>query len=385
MEKIKVLQVNKLYYPEIGGIEKTLKQLSEGLSKQNDLEVLVCQKKGRGVIEWVNGVKVYRAGSFGVVSSVPISISFIWKFRKMTKNKDLVHLHLPFPLGDLACLLSGYKGKVIAYWHSDVVKQKGWMLLYRPLMVRFLKRTDIILVGALGIARGSKYLQPYLGKCREVPFAVEDSIFKSGEQYLLRNGYKRNQKGLSFLFVGRLVYYKGCSVLVEAFSKMSGNSELTIVGSGDLELELMEQCRELKIESRVHFIGNAPEEKLIKFFERADVFVLPSIERSEAFALVQLEAMAYGIPVINTNLPSGVPEVSIHKQTGLTVEPNSPVQLKEAMEWMERHPEERIEMGKAARKRVAENYTQQRMIYNLQKVYNELMEDGLEKHGENSI
>ncbi len=375
MEKIKVLQVNKLYYPEIGGIEKTLLQLSEGLSKQNDIEVLVCQKKGRGIVEWVNGVKVYRAGSFGVVSSVPISISFLWRFRKMVKSKDIVHLHLPFPLGDLACLLSGYKGKVIVYWHSDVVKQKGWMLLYRPIMTLFLKRTDIILVGALGVARGSKYLQPYLKKCREAPFAVEDSILGAGEQYLLNYGYERHQTKLNFLFVGRLVYYKGCSVLIEAFSKMSGNSELTIVGSGDLKSELKEQCKKLKIENRIHFMGNASEEKLRKVFECADVFVLPSIERSEAFALVQLEAMAYGIPVINTNLPSGVPEVSIHRQTGLTVEPNSPIQLKEAMEWMERYPEERIKMGKAARKRVVENYTQERMICNLQQIYNELMGD----------
>lgn len=380
MEKIKVLQVNKLYYPEIGGIEKTLQQLSEGLSKQNDLEVLVCQKKGRGLSECINGVRVYRAGSFGVVSSVPISITFIWKFRKMSKNKDIVHLHLPFPLGDLACLLSGYKGKVIVYWHSDVVKQKGWMLLYKPLMVQFLKRADVILVGALGIAKGSKYLQPYLGKCREVPFAVEDCILELGGQYLLKYGYKRNQKELSFLFVGRLVYYKGCSVLIEAFSKMNSNSELNIVGSGDLEIELKDQCRKLNIENRVHFIGNASEEKLRMLFECADVFVLPSIERSEAFALVQLEAMAYGIPVINTNLPSGVPEVSIHNQTGLTVEPNNSVQLREAMEWMERNPKERIEMGKAARYRVAENYTQERMLNDLQKVYNELMEDRLKKY-----
>lgn len=385
MEKIKVLQVNKLYYPEIGGIEKTLQQLSEGLSKQNDLEVLVCQKKGRGVSECINGVRVYRASSFGVVSSVPISITFIWKFRKMSKNKDIVHLHLPFPLGDLACLLSGYKGKVIVYWHSDVVKQKGWMLLYKPLMVRFLKRADVILVGALGIAKGSKYLQPYLGKCREVPFAIEDRKLELGGQYLLKHGYKRNQKELSFLFVGRLVYYKGCSVLIEAFSKMNSNSELNIVGSGDLEIDLKDQCRKLNIENRVHFIGNASEEKLRLHLECADVFVLPSIERSEAFALVQLEAMAYGIPVINTNLPSGVPEVSIHNETGLTVEPNNSVQLREAMEWMERNPRERIEMGKAARYRVAENYTQKRMLNNLQEVYNELMEDRLKKYDENSV
>ena len=78
MEKIKVLQVNKLYYPEIGGIEKTLQQISEGLQQEPDIDikVLVCRKKGRGQTDCVNGVKVHRSGSFGVLASVPLSLSF---------------------------------------------------------------------------------------------------------------------------------------------------------------------------------------------------------------------------------------------------------------------------------------------------------------------
>ena len=184
MKKIKVLQVNKLYYPEVGGIEKTLQHIAEGLKDITDLEVLVCRKKGRGKAENVNGVKVYRAGSLGVISSVPISFPFLWKLRKMSKNQDIVHFHLPFPLGDLGCLLSGYKGKIVAYWHSDVVKQKKWMILYRPVMEAFLKRADVILLGAMGIARGSLYLQPYLDKCRVVPFAVNEGILQAGGAYL---------------------------------------------------------------------------------------------------------------------------------------------------------------------------------------------------------
>ena len=131
MKKIKVFQVNKLYYPEVGGIEKTLQQISEGLNEKTDLEVLVCQKKGRGISERVNKVQVHRAGSFGVIASVPISFSFIWKLRRMSQDVDLIQFHMPFPLGDLACLLSGYKGKVAASWHSDVVKQKKWMIFYQ--------------------------------------------------------------------------------------------------------------------------------------------------------------------------------------------------------------------------------------------------------------
>lgn len=378
MGKIKILQVNKLYYPEIGGIEKTLQQISEGLSKDPavDLKVLVCQKKGKGQINDVNGVEIHRAGSLGVVASVPISFSFIWKLRKMAKGMDVIQFHLPFPLGDLACLMSGYQGKVVAYWHSDVVKQKKWMLLYRPVMERFLKRADVILVGAEGIINGSKYLKPYREKCKVVPFAVSDEILRAGGEYLCKNGHniQTGNKQLKFLFIGRLVYYKGCSVLIEAFARVKSDAALTIIGDGILKEELIQQAEMQGVTNRVNFLGHVSDEKIRECMEEADVFVLPSVERSEAFGLVQLEAMAYGKPVINTSLPSGVPEVSLHGVTGLTVEPGDAEGLSEAMSWMCFHPEERNNMGIAARKRVEEQYTQDILVKNIKAIYEELCE-----------
>lgn len=374
MEKIRVLQVNKLYYPEIGGIEKTLQQISEGLNQQDDIElkVLVCQKKGRGRVDQVNGVEIHRAGSFGVLASVPISFSFLWKFKKMAKEADVVQFHLPFPLGDLACILSGYKGKVAAFWHSDVVKQKKWMILYRPVMELFLKRADVILVGAEGIAKGSKYLSSYLDKCRIVPFAVTDRILKEGEAHLKKNGYGKKDHNINYLFIGRLVYYKGCSVLLEAFSRMPEDTTLTLVGDGILKEELQQRAEELGMADRVKFTGLVDDAKLRSCMEYADVFVLPSVERSEAFGLVQLEAMAYGIPVINTKLPSGVPEVSLDQETGLTAEPGDAAALAEAMKWMYDHPQERQNMGQAARKRLEERFTQDKMVENVKNIYKEL-------------
>lgn len=375
MEKMKILQVNKLYYPEIGGIEKTLQQISEGLNDTVDLKVLVCQKRGRGATELVNGVEVHRSGSLGVVSSVPISFSFLWNLRKMSKGRDVVQYHLPFPLGDLGCLLSGYHGKVVAYWHSDVVKQKKWMILYKPVMKRFLQRADVILVGAGGIIEGSCYLDPYREKCKVVPFAVTDDILRAGGNYLTQCGYQKRKKSINFLFIGRLVYYKGCSVLLKAFAGLGGDAILTIVGEGDLREELERQTEVYKLVDRVFFKGHVNDSEMKRCMEEADVFVFPSVERSEAFGLVQLEAMAYGMPVINTRLPSGVPEVSIHGETGLTVAPGSVEELAEALEWMVTHPQERLEMGKEARKRVEEKYTQAIMIGNIRRIYEELYKD----------
>lgn len=382
MEKISVLQVNKLYYPEIGGIEKTLQQISEGLQQEPDVElkVLVCQKKGKGQTDCVNGVTVHRSGSFGVLASVPLSLTFFANLRKMSKNYDVVQFHMPFPLGDLACLLSGYRGKVAAFWHSDVVKQKKWMVLYRPVMELFLKRADVILVGAQGILEGSKYLKPYRDKCRVVPFAVTDEILHAGKAYLDQHGYQKREKQLHFLFIGRLVYYKGCPVLLDAFAKAPKDAILTLVGDGVLREELEQQAKTLGISDRVRFLGRVEDDVMRQCMEDADVFVLPSIERSEAFALVQLEAMAYGIPVINTNLPSGVPEVSIHGETGLTVEPGDADALAQAMNWMYENTEQRLEFGVAARKRLEKRFTEQILVKNMKTVYQELMNGKQERN-----
>lgn len=371
MKKIKILQINKLYYPDIGGIERTVQHIAESLKDSTDMNVLVCQSKGKGTKEVINGIPVYRCGSFGTLFSMPISLSFIRKLRKEAKGKDILQFHAPFPLGDLACLISGYHGKVVLYWHSDVVKQKKLMVLYNPVMKMFLKRVDAIIVGADGVMKGSSYLNQYQNKCVTIPFAVNEEIEKKGKQYLI--GASPNyRKFCKFLFVGRLVYYKGIDILLQAFA-MIKNAELTVIGCGNLEGKLRRYVDEKGLSDRIHFLGKVEEDQLYHEFSNCDVFVLPSIAKSEAFGLVQLEAMAYGKPVINTNLPSGVPEVSIHGITGLTVEPGNVCELGDAMQWFIDHPEERCMMGKEARKRLENHYTIEVMSNKILELYNSLL------------
>ncbi len=374
MKKIKVLQINKLYYPDIGGIERTVQHIAEGLKEKVEMSVLVCQSQGHGVSEEVNGVSVQRCGSFGTLFSMPISLSFLWQLRKKSKKQDILQFHSPFPLGDLACLLSGYRGKVVLYWHSDVVKQKKLMILYRPIMEKFLKRADTIIVGADGVMKGSSYLKPYQYKCVTIPFAVNQKIERMGKRYL-EHAQPNTKNHARFLFVGRLVYYKGVDVLLEAFEKVK-NAELTIIGCGDREKDLKAYIKEHEMSDKVRILGKVEEERLYREFSECDVFVLPSIAKSEAFGLVQLEAMAYGKPVINTNLPSGVPEVSIHGITGLTVEPGNKRELGDAMQWLVEHPRERCEMGNAARERLESNYTLDVMMNRIMELYERLLKDG---------
>ncbi len=370
----KVLQVNKLY-PYTGGIEKVVQQLAEGLKDEVDMEVLACRERGLTQRENLNGVPVVRAGSLGVLFSLPISIPFLWYIRKLSRDKDVIQFHMPFPLGDLGCLLSGFKGKVVVWWHSDVVRQKTLMKFYRPIMEKFLKRADIIIVATQGHIDGSDYLPKYREKCVIIPYGLDQEIEKKADKYIAKEEAGRlhiqNIKGaVNFLFVGRLVYYKGCEVLLDAFRFIQG-ATLTIIGTGKLEESLKKAANEYEILDRVQFMGQVDNDQLSAAFESCDVFVLPSIYKSEAFGIVQIEAMAYGKPVINTKLPSGAPYVSIDQITGITVPPHDACALADAMQWMVDHPEKRIEMGNRARERVKQDFRTNDMLGKVLAIYQE--------------
>lgn len=375
MKKQNVLQVNKLYYPFTGGVERVVQELAEGLKDRVNMRVLVCSEDRTDKTETIGGVKVHRSGSFFMLGNLPLSVKFIRDFRRVSKNYDIIQFHMPFPIGDLAELLSGYQGKVVVWWHSDVVRQKKMMLLYKPIMERFLKRADVIITATQGHIDGSAYLKPYAGKCRVIPYGVDPELEKRADAWLAQRPLKtfpQNEKRpVRFLFVGRLIYYKGCKVLLEAFRRVK-SAELTLVGDGVMTDELKAMAESFHLADRVHFLGAAEKEELYRQFEDCDVFVLPSIARSEAFGLVQIEAMSYAKPVINTNLKSGVPYVSVHGKTGLTVEPENVQELADAMNWMVKHPKEREEMGARAKQRVKEEYQITGMLEKTLGVYREL-------------
>lgn len=380
-KKLKILQVNKLYCPFTGGIEAVVQQIAEGLCQKTDMKVLVCNEKRQTVQETLHGVNITRAGSMGMLGNLPLSLCFFRELKRQAADRDILLFHMPFPIGDLAYLFSGIrKKKVIVWWHSDIVRQKKMMFFYKPIMNRFLKRADRVIVATQGHVKGSEYLNPFQEKCVIIPYGVRQEIEEDSLRYLLERTRIREEsqdavsgeedtekKKLQFLFVGRLVYYKGCDILLKAFEQVK-YAELVIVGSGALEEEMKRYVHEHQMGDRVYFRGNLPDEDVMKAYRDCDVFVLPSIARSEAFGLVQIEAMSYAKPVINTQLESGVPYVSLHGLTGLTVKSGNIEQMAEAMKWMVRHSKERLQMGRNARKRVEEEFLTGAMLDKIYKL-----------------
>ncbi|NLP26681.1 MAG: glycosyltransferase [Clostridiales bacterium] len=370
---MKILQVNKLYYPHIGGIETVVQNIAEGLNDRTDMEVLVCQPKGKAISEVVNDVFVSRSGSMGTLFSMPISLSFISDFKKKAKKSDIVHIHMPFPLADLACIMSEYKGKVVVSWHSDVVKQKKLMLFYKPIMKRFLRRADKIIVATKGHIDGSEYLKPYRSKCEVIPYGLDIEDYEDIEDFRpILSDLLVSKQNKKVLFTGRLVYYKGVEVLINAFEKVIG-CELFIVGRGSLETELQSRVEELGLSDKVHFMGNLSFEELKYAFADCDIFVLPSVANSEAFGIVQMEAMVYGKPVINTSLPTGVPHVSLDGQTGITVPPNDVLALAGAIQKLADDDDLRGKFGQNAYIRTREKFSMQKMLDDIYKLYEGLL------------
>ncbi len=363
-KKLRILQINKAYFPHIGGIETLVRTYARALSQRDDAEmqVLVCQEKGKTLCETIEGVPVVRAGSVGTYFSCPLSFSFFRLFRKMSKNADVIIFHMPFPLGDLACLLSGFKGKVVLMWHSDVVKQKKLLFFYKPILKRFLKRADVIITATQGHIDSSGFLPEFRKKCRVIPYGINTEKYRNAPLAPVLTEKLQGKSAVKVFFAGRLVYYKGADVLLRAFEKTE-NCELFIAGTGTLEEELKAQAAQMK--QNVHFLGVLSDEDMKSAFADCDIFVLPSVANSEAFGIVQLEAMVYGKPVINTALPTGVPHVSLDGVTGITVPPSDEDALAEAINTLAKDEKLRQKYGQAAALRAEAEFSEEKVLRSL--------------------
>lgn len=369
-KKLRILEVNKAYYPHVGGIETLVRLYSEelGRSYDADVKVLVCRDdRGKTVRQRINGIEVTRAASLGTFFKCPVSLTFIRLFRKMAKNADVIHIHMPFPLADAAALLSGFRGRIVLSWHSDIVKQKKLMLIYKPFMKWLLSRADAVAIATQGHYSGSDYLTDYGDKCRIVPYGIAPEKYLGIERKPVLTEKCSDKGSVKVFFTGRLVYYKGVDVLLKAFRRVKG-CELFIAGTGDLEPTLKEYARKKGLEDKVHFLGFLSDRELKQAYADCDIFVLPSVEKSEAFGIVQLEAMIYGKPVINTLLPSGVPHVSLAGVTGLTVKKSDPAELADAINTLAGNKELREILGKAAAERVCSQFNEKIALESLYRV-----------------
>ncbi len=364
-----ILHIYKDYWPVVGGIENHIKLLAERQAEcDHHVTVLVTQPAGQDACERLDGVRIIRARRLATIASTPLSLTLPrWVGRI---HADIAHLHFPDPPGELAQHLWGKsKGLVITY-HSDVVRQQTILRFYRPLMLRILRRADRILVSSPNYLNSSEVLQELRARCTVIPFGIDQERFRERDPQALDALRQRIGPGPYVLFVGVLRYYKGVAYLLEAMRHVE--ARLIVVGSGPLADQLRAQASQLGIAERVTFAGRVSNAELPSYYQLADLFVLPACARSEAFGIVQLEALAAGLPIVSTELGTGTSWVNREGVSGLVVAPRDSRALAEAINRILSDDELRRRLAEGARER-AESFTAQRMIDDVERIYREVL------------
>jgi glycosyltransferase involved in cell wall biosynthesis len=370
---MRVTMVNKYYPPHIGGVEFHVRDLAEGLVAHRHAEVraLVCANDTDGVTETINGVEVERLPRAFEYASTPVSWQFASALRAEARRPEpptLLHFHFPYPWGELAWLRARPPLPLVVTYHSDIVRQKTQLAAYRPFLERFLDAADLIMASSPNLIEHSEFLKPRAEKCRVVHFGIHTERYAETPELLARAAALREPFGDRpiVLFVGRLVYYKGADVLVRAFSHVTEAAaaagrpapQLVMIGRGPLEPELREIAGSTGVADLVTFISRAvSDDELAAWYHAGDVFVLPSVARSEAFGLVQIEAHSAGLPVVSTNLTTGVPYANLDGVTGLTVAVNDSRALGDAISRLLADRDLRLRLGRQARDRALSQFT----------------------------
>ena len=371
---MKILNIGKYYPPSFGGIEKVNYDIVEGLNMNGVQTDVLCSNHTKGNIFTNNIYKIYRTHTLKVVASTPLSYSLIKTLKKIQDNYDIIHVHLPNPMANLAIFLTRPKAKIILHWHSDIIKQKKILKLYSSLQAWLLKRADKIVTTTPTYLEGSDALKKYKNKIVCIPIGIDSKELFIDQNTL--NNLKNKYKGYKIIFsLGRLVYYKGFEYLIEAAKSLQNDIIILIAGIGELKEKLQEQISKHSLQDRVKLLGKIPFEDLGAYYQLCDIFCLPSTERSEAFGVVQIEAMAFGKPVISTNIQgSGVDWVNLDNVSGIIVPPKKTKELADAIVNLLNNSEKYKLLSEGAKKRYEEVFTKDKMIDSFKNLYLEILE-----------
>lgn len=372
--------LSKVGFSEVGLSKEGLSEAGlskEGLSEEGvECDMMCAASDGRRR----RGTEVIRLNPHGRIlchrtlieaAKTMIAPSMVTRLRRIAKDYDIIHIHHPDPMAAMALRLSGYKGKVVLHWHSDILSQKALLRFYLPIQNWLIKRADTIVGTTPVYLAESPYLQGVQKKCRCIPIGIEPVISDSAREQEIRNEYS----GRRLIFsLGRLVEYKGYRYLIEAAKYLDDSFMILIGGGGPLRESLQREIDELGVGRRVKLLGKVPQEDLASYYGACELFCMSSVMKTEAFGIVQIEAMSAGRPVVATKIPeSGVSWVNEDGVSGINVAPRDSKAIAEAILTITDNEATWKKFSAGAAKRFAENFTKEKMISRCLNIYAETL------------
>lgn len=305
------------------------------------------------------------------VAATMISPALIFELRRVMKDYDVIHVHHPDPMAALALRLSGYKGKVVLHWHSDILKQKVMLVLYKGLQKWLIKRADAIVGTTPVYVRSSSLLRDVQDKVCSIPIGIEPVKPDYDGAERIRKRYKNRKLVYS---LGRLVGYKGYEYLIEAARYLPDDYHILIGGEGPDREKLMLKIMQCGVLEKVTLLGFIDSSDFAAYYTACDVFALSSIYKTEAFAIVQIEAMSCGKPVVATQIVgSGVSWVNKDGESGLNVQPCDAKAIADAIMKITCNDETYSTFCDKARGRYSEMFTYYVMIERCINLYRSLL------------
>lgn len=372
---IRVLTFGRYADDNFGGLERYVFELARALAAEVRYTNVVAKRGGAPDLEVV-GETVY-ARPWASIAGTPVCPGMPWQ--ALTRHRrapfDLVHLQFPAdPMAHLATALLPRGVKRVISWHSDIIRQRRLLALYRPFLDRLVRAADAIIAATPAHISSSEQLSTVTDRSRlhVVPYGFDLTRFR--ERPALADQVRRRFTEEFLVFaLGRHVYYKGFEFLIRALRGLP-EAGLALGGQGPLTAELRQVARAAGVAKRVHFIGRIAEAELPAWYHACDAFCLSSVEPAEGFGIVQIEAMASGKPVVCCELGNGVTWVNQDGVTGLVVPPADPEALAGALERLAENPALRMRLGEQGRARAFGVFTVEAMARGTLAVYRSVLE-----------
>lgn len=368
---MKILHFYKTYFPDShGGVEQFIYQLARGCSQRGvEIDVLSLSPTAGDETTRYDNHTFHRVRQDFEIASTGVSLASIAKFKVLARDADVIHYHYPWPFADVVHFLTAVSKPSVLTYHSDIVRQRYLLKLYRPLMNRFLTSVDRIVATSQNYLDSSSALNAFREKSRVIPIGLDRSTYPVPDEDLKRR-WGNEFGGRFFLFVGVLRYYKGLHILIEANRAL--NYPLVIVGAGPVEAELRRHAAAAGL-TRTRFLGALPDQDKVSLLDLSYAVVFPSHLRSEAFGISLLEGAMFGKPMISSEIGTGTSYINSHQETGFVIPPDDPVALRDAMKSLYDNPHRAAEMGRQAYERYLKHFTATQMVDRYIELYRDVI------------